>query len=342
MATGVVDLGPDYRPAAAKLVTIDQYLAAGETYESQLIQFKSVGKKPGSAAWPNPGSSANMTIWDGYNTGTLRVTNYSQVDDSAEVKWPVDVTGIAVQFDGTAPYDAGYQIIPRVYSDFVQGVAVLPNAHFALATPANGSNFVINDSTQRLTFSWNKAVDLNGDTLVYQWVPTGFTAKSAGNDTSYTLTANDLYYNYLGSNDTLELKWRVAAKDAGTAVFGVDTFMVRVIAGAITGLQAPSDLLPKVFALEQNYPNPFNPTTTIRVALPAQSFVTLKIYNLLGEEVATLVNEERAAGFLNVQWNGRNQSGQQVATGVYLYRVVAKSVTDGSEFVSNRKMMLLK
>jgi photosystem II stability/assembly factor-like uncharacterized protein len=100
--------------------------------------------------------------------------------------------------------------------------------------------------------------------------------------------------------------------------------------------------IPTEFALQQNYPNPFNPTTTIKFALPQNASVTLKIYNLLGQEIATLVDENKPAGFYNMQWNGRNQYGNTVATGVYFYRIEAKPADGGAPFTSLKKMLLLK
>ena len=96
------------------------------------------------------------------------------------------------------------------------------------------------------------------------------------------------------------------------------------------------DAVPDQFALDQNYPNPFNPTTQIRYALPQQSHVTLTIYNMLGQEVARIVDAFQREGFYEVQWNGRNSNGVQVSTGIYLYRITAGS------FVQTRKMILLK
>jgi hypothetical protein len=110
----------------------------------------------------------------------------------------------------------------------------------------------------------------------------------------------------------------------------------------ITGVAEGQQLLPASFALEQNYPNPFNPTTIVRFALPQQAFVTLKIYDILGREISTLVNEERPAGFFDVTWTGTNGYGAKVASGVYFYRVEAKPVAGGNTFVSLKKMMLLK
>jgi hypothetical protein len=95
-------------------------------------------------------------------------------------------------------------------------------------------------------------------------------------------------------------------------------------------------LIPAVFNVFQNYPNPFNPSTTISYAIPQQSNVMVKIYDMLGREVKTLVSGEQMPGVYNVLWNGDNNSGVNVATGIYLYRVVA------GNNVQVRKMILLK
>jgi flagellar hook assembly protein FlgD len=82
------------------------------------------------------------------------------------------------------------------------------------------------------------------------------------------------------------------------------------------------------FALAQNYPNPFNPATTIRYALPKAERVTLKIYDLLGKEVMTLIDrEQKAAGDHVIFWDGRNQDGRLVASGIYLYQLHAGNFT---------------
>ena len=96
------------------------------------------------------------------------------------------------------------------------------------------------------------------------------------------------------------------------------------------------DDLPGRFALEQNYPNPFNPSTAISYQLIANSFVTLKVYDLLGREVATIINGVGEPGVHIVQWNGRNDRGEAVSSGIYLYQL-----RDGSSVIT-RKMVLLK
>ncbi|MCK9424466.1 MAG: metallophosphoesterase [Ignavibacteriaceae bacterium] len=89
--------------------------------------------------------------------------------------------------------------------------------------------------------------------------------------------------------------------------------------------------IPTVYALEQNFPNPFNPTTKINYQLPKNSFVTLKIFDVLGNEISTLVNEEHVAGNYQVFFNGSNLS-----SGVYFYKIQA------GDFVETKKLILMK
>ena len=99
----------------------------------------------------------------------------------------------------------------------------------------------------------------------------------------------------------------------------------------ITDVQQINHNLPELFSLYQNYPNPFNPATRIRYEIPKASFVSLKIYDLLGREVATLVNEEKQAGSYEVEFDGSNLS-----SGIYFYRMQAGS------YINTKKFVLLK
>jgi len=95
---------------------------------------------------------------------------------------------------------------------------------------------------------------------------------------------------------------------------------------------------PKEFMICQNYPNPFNPSTVIKYQLPVNSLVTLKIYNVLGQEVGMLVNGIQEAGYKSVEWNANN-----VTSGIYFYRIEAVSVSDPSNrFMQVKKMLLLR
>jgi hypothetical protein len=89
--------------------------------------------------------------------------------------------------------------------------------------------------------------------------------------------------------------------------------------------------IPKEFSLSEAYPNPFNPSTVIRYQLPVNSWVTLKIYNLLGQEVATLVDEFQEAGYKSVEWEPRD-----VASGLFFYKLTTEKITQV------RKMLLIR
>jgi peptidoglycan hydrolase-like amidase len=94
--------------------------------------------------------------------------------------------------------------------------------------------------------------------------------------------------------------------------------------------------LPEKPALDQNYPNPFNPNTEIGFDLPKPSFVSLDIYDALGRKVSALINERLTAGSKRVQWNGTDNTGAEVASGVYFYRLRT------GDHVEVKKMVLLK
>jgi hypothetical protein len=95
-------------------------------------------------------------------------------------------------------------------------------------------------------------------------------------------------------------------------------------------------LLPDKYLLAQNYPNPFNPATTIEYQLPKDTQVTLRIFNITGELVETLIEEKQSAGYHQIQWDGRDENGSSVAGGVYLYLLKA------DDFSQSNKMVLIR
>ena len=95
-------------------------------------------------------------------------------------------------------------------------------------------------------------------------------------------------------------------------------------------------LLPSEYALFQNYPNPFNPSTQISFDVPKAEFVTLRVYNLLGQDVKTMINQSMAPGRYTVEWNGNDMLNNDVASGVYFYEL------RGESFISRKKMLLIR
>ncbi len=143
-------------------------------------------------------------------------------------------------------------------------------------------------------------------------------------------------HNWSSAAETKNDENTLIIKDNRVGNLYIQEFAARYIeAGGTDPVQVNvnenGDGFPDDFNLSQNYPNPFNPTTTIAFSLPIANLVTLKAYNILGQEVATLVNEEMKAGSYTVNFNASNLS-----SGVYFYRLTAGS------FVMNKKFTLLK
>jgi hypothetical protein len=105
----------------------------------------------------------------------------------------------------------------------------------------------------------------------------------------------------------------------------------RVFGSDNSGKNKTNNIIPNQYSLSQNYPNPFNPETTIKYALPRDVKVLIKIYDILGREVQTLVNEFKKAGYYEIKFNGSN-----FASGVYFYRI------ESGDFVVSKKMVLIK
>ena len=113
----------------------------------------------------------------------------------------------------------------------------------------------------------------------------------------------------------------------------------KIVGGDTTAESKSATGAPKAFQLSQNYPNPFNPVTSIQFTVgsgqsPTQ--IILKIYNLCGQLVRTLVDEEKAPGTYKVTWDGKNYSEEAVASGIYFYQLKSKNFTD------TKRMVLIK
>ena len=169
------------------------------------------------------------------------------------------------------------------------------------------------------TFSITAVDPAPNDKINYYW-SVNSSIKQSGSDSSFTYTFSTLGF------DTVQ----VTVKDLGglTASYAW-AFQVVTAIHELPGV-------PKEFALGQNYPNPFNPTTTISFDVPKFSAVKIVVYDILGRAVRTLVTQNMTAGSYTAQWDGLNDAGQQVSSGIYFYRMNAGS------FVSMKKMIYLK
>jgi hypothetical protein len=117
---------------------------------------------------------------------------------------------------------------------------------------------------------------------------------------------------------------------------GYEFWMDTIVIQNTLDIAAKESILPLDFALHPNYPNPFNPVSTIRYDLPQASEVSLIVYDILGREVARLVDDYMEPGYHRTQWNGRNSRGREVPSGIYITRLVTP------EYSNSIKMLLLK
>jgi hypothetical protein len=214
---------------------------------------------------------------------------------------------------------------------------------FSLTEPSNNTQITIDESnmnTDHITFSWDASSDQNGDPLYYLMRATSAEIGDHGMDTnatSFDLSYMDIIEDMSENNVTAaSLEWTVYVTDGQDTVEADNAPFTIEIEGANALSAYLEGLLPDEFALHQNYPNPFNPITTLRYDLPEQSMVNIIIYDLLGRQIRTLINQTQDAGFKSVIWDATNDYGKPVSAGVYLYQIHA------GEFVQTKKMVLLK
>lgn len=213
------------------------------------------------------------------------------------------------------------------------GATTLGN--FALATKSGTNNILPVELTSffgtskedNIALSWTTATEVNSSKFVVErkaaaadsWTEVGEVQAAGNSNAPKTYSFMDKNVTGAGSFD---YKLSYVDVNGNSHAFG-KTISVDVN-------------VPESFSLSQNYPNPFNPSTVIKYALPQAAHVTLKIYNMLGQEVATIVNQQADKGFYKVTWDGRTSAGSYAASGVYIYRIVA------GNFVQTKKMNLLK
>ncbi len=211
--------------------------------------------------------------------------------------------------DGSSP-STKQELMAKIIDFF--GLAVIPVEFVSFGAEVNENG---------ITLKWETATELNN---------TGFDIERSSDNKTYEKIG------FIEGNGTTTEKQEYKFVDAG--VKGKGKYYYRLKQFDFDGTESFSDVLevdyavvPTVFSLSQNYPNPFNPMTTIEFGIPKEVKVSLKIYDALGSEVETIVNEKLEPGYYKYQWNGIN-----VASGVYFYRITA------GNFVSTKKLMLLK
>ena len=336
VSTDIIDNGAVGEPSPL-IKTISQLLADPETYEGMLVGIMHMSKVSGS--WPSSGSSANLTMSDDGGTSqlTLRVDSDTDLDDNPEPSWPKDVVGIFSQYDGSSPYDEGYQIMPRSISDI----------HDDGSLPVTLASFTAHAGNNQVTLQWITESEVNN---------VGFEIlRATSEDGEYTRIAsydnNPALRGHLNSNTRHVYQYTDRLVMNGLTYWyklvDVDLNGRRNVHGplVVTPNAAGSDLvhtgnIPKNYALYPNYPNPFNPGTTLKFDIPASRSqmvnASLIVYNALGQQVKVLYKGQIAPGSYRLYWDGTNQNGAPLSSGIYY------AVLKTDRYTKSVKMILMK
>ncbi|MDE3056804.1 MAG: T9SS type A sorting domain-containing protein [Bacteroidota bacterium] len=296
---------------------LDPILGTASSSANQVPQGKSLTQVLASAT---PGAQYTL----GGNTFTF-------VGSAPAAKLPTYSLIVPTLYDSTKT--AGLKIsvfyVSGLTNDPNTVYSTLPDTGYSVdnLAPVQPTGLAATLASPKVNLTWNKPVDTDVDYFaVYRATTANFTptgsplAKVKGTAYTDADVQNGVHYYY-----------KIAALD-----FSGNQSPYSAEANVIVTSVAELGGVPTEYALDQNHPNPFNPSTEISFSLPKQSFVRIAIYTMTGEVVATLVNETMSAGNYSIPWNGRNQAGQAVSSGVYLYRIQA------GDFVAVKKMLMVK
>jgi len=244
--------------------------------------------------------------------------------DSIILKWP---SGAIDKITDFSDVDREITIVEEV------GINNRPST-FNLSEPEDGDTL---NATTEVELRWMKASDEDNGVLSYNLYLTGKDLQTGATFDSIVTGIADtfLVLNKGVLKDEHKILWTVDVTDATSITASMDVWSFFVSSPA-THVSDNAEVIPSDFFLSQNYPNPFNPATTISYELPKQNKIELAIYNLIGERIRILVNENQKAGNYAVQWDGKDFSGKSVASGIYIYRMTA------DRLVMSRKLALVR
>ncbi|MFL2500568.1 MAG: choice-of-anchor B family protein [Candidatus Neomarinimicrobiota bacterium] len=212
----------------------------------------------------------------------------------------------------------------------IDGSGAFLSNEYLFITPENQ-----NDS---LRFVWEESADVDGDTIEYRMI--GYddleflSMNTWTQDTSMAWALKDL----VAQTDTVNVSegsWSVISTDGQS--------FQQAISGSIGNLKIDGRaLIPDMLELKQNYPNPFTTFTTLEYDVPSPQYVVLRVFNIKGQLVTTLVDEEQGAGYKSVVWDGTNDNGDTVSSGVYFCQMYTPANPNGGQFIKAIKMLRLR
>lgn len=288
------------------------------------FSFTSTATTYSNSAIPSPAepNCALYAFWDDLNFTTAGTAHYYY--DVANSRFIIQYTGVA-PFTGTGSFT--FQVILKPSGDIIYQYLTMTGA-------VNSATIGIENCDGTIALQV-----VNNATYMHDNLAILFTRDAV------PWLSVDVAQGVLAPRDSVNISVRL---HPGSIAAG--TYTARLVVAGNFGAPVnvpvrmdivvgilPTTLLPTEFALDQNYPNPFNPSTVIKYALPAEAAVTLKVFNLLGQEVATLINTTQRPGFYEATLNAA-----EFASGVYFYRIDAAPTNGREPFMQVRKMLMLK
>jgi hypothetical protein len=276
------------------------------------------------------GTGANISnIAPGTRVGRMRLTNSVPfTTPKLNINWNFNAVSpnYATKLSAYIPATAG-----GINTDITDPTEYF-NALANPATPVELTSFVSNVSGREVDLNWETKTELNTrqfeiDRSLLNTAGSASTWSSIGVMKAAGTSVSPIKYSYTDKNlQAGKYQYRLKMIDNDGA-YKLSYVVKTEIA------------LPKDFALSQNYPNPFNPSTKIDYQVPVDAKVILEVYNITGQKIIELVNQEQQAGYYSVNFGS---SSSKLASGVYIYRLIATEKGSGNNYSSIKKMMLLK
>jgi|GEM_PF-5873482 len=292
-----------------EIITVHEFVTNAEKYESHLIGFMGLTKSSG--VWPTSNSNKSIYMKDGSGNDSIQV--FVDLDTKlyqmTEPTWPQDMIGVASQYASSGV--GGYQVLPRYTTDFLAPGTL----------PVELSTFTAVVNMKSVTLNWQTATETNNSGFDVERSSDGVNfakiafVKGKGNSTENTS------YSFIDQSlRPGSYSYRLKQIDYSGKFEYSNAVEAQIISA------------PTTFTLSQNYPNPFNPSTVINFSVDKQGLTSLKVYNVLGQEVSILFNSIAAQG----QVYTVNFDASKLSSGIYFYQL------QQGNLVQIHKMMLMK
>ena len=298
----------------------------GEDVEGEIVLLDEPVWQVDEAQWPSGTASIDLWITNSPDTVKMRLDSDMGMGGDPRPCGEFWLTGVVWQFTFNNPPNDNYSVIPRGFEDMV-----LLDAADILSAETVGPDVEV-------TFTSSARDTAGADDAITEYTVVAFfeddTELSLG-----TVTAdNSAEYTLTAETPTQHAYIVVTARSAasiGNTTDGCGIWSEGFHYEPVIGV-GDEKVIPETYDLSANYPNPFNPTTKINYQLKENTQVKIVVFNLLGEQVATLVDGEQTAGVYITEWNGLSDSRKVLASGIYFYRMTA------GDFTKTNKMILLK